>query len=72
MNDDLLAAGEKCQTGGLAHPIAAIAGSVAEAYWGVPEKFIARVKTYLEPQMLQVLGAFVRESRLMSSHCISE
>jgi len=52
--------------GGDSDTIAAIAGSVAEAYWGVPEKFIARVKTYLEPQMLRVVEDFSRTLRDMT------
>ena len=45
--------------GGDSDTIAAIAGSVAEAYWGVPEEFVRKAKTYLEPEMIQVLENFI-------------
>ena len=38
--------------------IAAIAGSIAEAYWGVPKDLATKAETYLEPEMLQVLRNF--------------
>ena len=44
--------------GGDSDTIAAIAGSVAEAYWGVPKDLVARAETYLEPKMVQVLKKF--------------
>ena len=36
----------------------AIAGSIAEAYWGVPTDLAEKAETYLEPEMLQVLRNF--------------
>ena len=35
-----------------------IAGSVAEAYWGVPNEFAAKAESYLEPEMVEVLRIF--------------
>lgn len=37
---------------------AAIAGSVAEAYWGVPKELAAKAESYLEPEMVEVLKKF--------------
>ena len=44
--------------GGDSDTIAAIAGSVAEAYWGVPKDLAAKAESYLEPEMVQVLKTF--------------
>jgi len=44
--------------GGDSDTIAAIAGSVAEAYWGVPKDMAAKAETYLEPEMVQILREF--------------
>ena len=44
--------------GGDSDTIAAIAGSVAEAYWGVPKELAAKAETYLEPEMAEVLKKF--------------
>ena len=44
--------------GGDSDTIAAIAGSVAEAYWGVPRDLAANAETYLEPEMAEVLRKF--------------
>ena len=44
--------------GGDSDTIAAIAGSVAEAYWGVPNEFAAKAESYLEPEMAEVLRIF--------------
>ena len=44
--------------GGDSDTIAAIAGSIAEAYWGVPKDLAEKAETYLEPEMLQVLRRF--------------
>ena len=38
--------------------IAAIAGSVAEAYWGVPKELAAKAESYLDPEMAEVLRIF--------------
>lgn len=44
--------------GGDSDTIAAIASSVAEAYWGVPKELAAKAETYLEPEMVEVLRKF--------------
>ena len=44
--------------GGDSDTIAAIAGSVAEAYWGVPKELAAKAESYLEPEMAEVLRKF--------------
>ena len=44
--------------GGDSDTIAAIAGSVAEAYWGVPKDLAAKAESYLEPEMVRVLKEF--------------
>ena len=44
--------------GGDSDTIAAIAGSVAEAYWGVPKELAAKAESYLEPEMVEVLKKF--------------
>ena len=44
--------------GGDSDTIAAIAGSVAEAYWGVPKELAAKAESYLEPKMAEVLKKF--------------
>lgn len=44
--------------GGDSDTIAAIAGSVAEAYWGVPEELARKAMTYFEPDMISVLCRF--------------
>ena len=44
--------------GGDSDTIAAIAGSVAETYWGVPKDLAAKAESYLEPEMIQVLKKF--------------
>ena len=46
------------EIGGDSDTIAAIAGSIAEAYWGVPKDLAEKAETYLEPEMLQVLRRF--------------
>ena len=40
------------------YTIAAIVGSVAEAYWGVPKELAEKAETYLEPEMAEVLKKF--------------
>ena len=44
--------------GGDSDTIAAIAGSVAEAYWGVPRDLAVKAESYLEPEMAEVLKKF--------------
>jgi ADP-ribosylglycohydrolase len=44
--------------GGDSDTTAAIAGSVAEAYWGVPKELAAKAEPYLEPEMVEVLKKF--------------
>lgn len=44
--------------GGDCDTLTCIAGSMAEAFYGVPENFIAECKTRLEPDMLKVLDRF--------------
>ena len=35
-----------------------VAGSVAEASWGVPKELAAKAETYLEPEMVKVFKQF--------------
>ena len=44
--------------GGDSDTIAAIAGSVAEAYWGVPKLFADKALALIEPEMAQVVQTF--------------
>ena len=44
--------------GGDSDTIAAIAGSVAEAYWGVPRPFADKALSLIEPEMAQVVQKF--------------
>ena len=44
--------------GGDSDTIAAIAGSVAEAYWGVPKPFADKALSLIEPEMAQVVQKF--------------
>lgn len=44
--------------GGDTDTMAAIAGSIAEAYWGMPEDIIAKAKGYLDPSLLEVMDTF--------------
>ena len=44
--------------GGDSDTIAAIAGSIAEAYWGVPKALAVKAESYLEPKMVAVLRKF--------------
>ena len=44
--------------GGDCDTLTCIAGSMAEAFYGVPENYIAECKTRLEPDMLKVLDRF--------------
>ena len=44
--------------GGDSDTIAAIAGGIAEAYFGVPEKFQIKVERYLSPVLMQILLEF--------------
>ena len=44
--------------GGDSDTIAAIAGSVAEAYWGVPRLFADKAFSYIEPGMVHVVQKF--------------
>ncbi len=37
---------------------AAVAGSIAEAYYGIPEDFIHIVRLYLEPDLLNIVSKF--------------
>ena len=44
--------------GGDSDTIAAIAGGIAEAYFGVPEDFQKKVRRYVSPKLLSVSDAF--------------
>lgn len=44
--------------GGDSDTIAAIAGSIAEAYYGVPEAIVQEAVSYLDPQQTQILRRF--------------
>lgn len=46
--------------GGDSDTIAAIAGSIAEAYWGIPCEIVENAKHYLEPPMLELMAQFGR------------
>ena len=46
--------------GGDSDTIAAIAGSIAEAYWGIPEMFTNQVRDRLDADMLLVIDRFYR------------
>ena len=44
--------------GGDSDTIAAIAGGIAEAYYGVPEEYKDRLKDYLTPQLMEIVENF--------------
>ena len=44
--------------GGDSDTIAAIAGGIAEAYFGVPENFRQEVRSYLDPSLVEITDAF--------------
>ena len=44
--------------GGDSDTIAAIAGGIAEAYYGVPEEYSDQVRTYLDEELLRVVDDF--------------
>ena len=44
--------------GGDSDTIAAIAGSVSEAHWGVPRRFADKALSFIEPEMAQVVQEF--------------
>ena len=44
--------------GGDSDTIAAIAGGIAEAYYGVPEEMKARLEEYLTPQLMEIVENF--------------
>ena len=44
--------------GGDSDTIAAIAGGIAEAYYGVPEAYAAQAKARLDPRLLAVYESF--------------
>ena len=44
--------------GGDSDTIAAIAGGIAEAYYGVPEELKVRLKDYLTPQLIEIVENF--------------
>ncbi len=46
--------------GGDADTQAAIAGAVAEAFWGLPDGIARRCRTYLTPDMQKLLAVFAR------------
>lgn len=46
--------------GGDSDTIAAITGSIAEAYFGIPEYLIQEARAYLTPEMLKVIDKFNR------------
>jgi len=49
--------------GGDSDTIAAIAGGIAEAYYGVPEEYSDQVRTYLNEELLRVVDDFTAWSR---------
>ena len=46
--------------GGDADTMACIAGGIAEAYWGVPDKIVRRTLAYLDDQLRKVVDEFIR------------
>ena len=44
--------------GGDSDTIAAIAGGIAEAYYGVPEEYQTKVRDYLTPDLLEIVDVF--------------
>lgn len=46
--------------GGDSDTIAAITGSIAEAYFGIPEYLIQEARAYLTPEMLKIIDKFNR------------
>ena len=44
--------------GGDSDTIAAIAGGIAEAYYGVPEEYIKKTRAILDDRLLEILDAF--------------
>ena len=53
--------------GGDSDTIAAIAGGIAEAYYGVPEEFSIQVRAYLDKGLLRIVDDFAVWSRERSS-----
>ena len=51
--------------GGDSDTLAAIAGSIAEAHHGVPEKLKAKALAYLEPPLREIVEAFDAKRRLV-------
>jgi len=49
--------------GGDSDTLAAMAGSIAEAYFGVPSVFVTRGRDYLTPDMLHVIDRFTETRR---------
>ena len=47
--------------GGASDTIGAITGSIAEAFYGVPEEFEQKARTYLDERLLSILDAFEAE-----------
>lgn len=47
--------------GGDSDTIAAMAGGIAEAYYGIPEEIAARARTFLPQEFLDVLAAFYKK-----------
>ena len=45
--------------GGDADTMACIAGGIAEAYWGVPDKIARRTLAYLDDQLRRVVDEFI-------------
>ena len=53
--------------GGDSDTIAAIAGGIAEAYYGVPEEFSSQVRAYMDKGLLRIVDDFAVWSRERSS-----
>ena len=53
--------------GGDSDTIAAIAGGIAEAYYGVPEEFSSQVRAYMDKGLLRIVDDFSVWSRERSS-----
>ena len=57
------------QLGGDSDTIAAIAGGLAEAYYGIPKDISAKVETYLDSDLKTVMNKFYNEISLKKERC---
>ena len=57
------------QLGGDSDTIAAIAGGLAEAYYGIPKDISEKVETYLDSDLKTVMNKFYNEISLKKERC---